>query len=131
MDTNPYANNNQTAATNQNQPNNLNNGTTTGGIAAMVKAIMDGNDAYKQKQAQMGQAQMAQQPGAPTSLSPPQDPLNPAGTGTSQPIGLTNPVGQSGGLSQPIGASSVFTGGTSPVSIDPVSQALMSPIPGM
>ena len=125
MDTNPFANNNQQqAAAPTGQPQMT---TAPGGIAAMIKAIMEGNDAYKQRMQQQqqarGQPQAGAQPGQPLSLSPPQDPMNPSGTGTSQPIPLPSsptassmpPPPSTGPQTGGLGASSAFTSGTSPV----------------
>jgi hypothetical protein len=120
--------------TQQAQPN-PNNGTWAGGVNTMVKALLDGNDQYKKQQmqqaAQGGQAMApptpmapgggpAMQPGAPMSLSPPTDPSS-MGGGLGQP--------QAG--SAPMMMDPAFASGAPPVSVDPVTQALFSPIPGV
>jgi hypothetical protein len=122
------------------------NGTIPGGISNMVKALMEGNDAYKQQQAKQaaaaGQPQISSAgmapPGAPMSLTPPTDP-------TSMPGGLGTPTSMQGMAPSPpaamgatsmappaspgFGSNDAFMNGTNPVSIDPVTQALFSPVP--
>jgi hypothetical protein len=171
LDTNPNANMNMPTT---GQPNTQPY-TPANGVAAMVKAIMDGNAAYQAKQAKQGAV-------APTSpLSPPPPAMSPGSMvpgatgpssvgGPSGPTPLVNPSSMAGGLGGgvpttpvpgPVGAAlsssnmgvpntggvappgagipspsptmtqGFPTGGASPVSMDPVTQALMSPIPGM
>lgn len=140
LDTNPFANSNQATPTNQGQsPQQF---SYPGAITNMIKAIQQGNDQYKQQQQQnIGQPQF-QAPGSavpgaigPTSVGGANgpSPLNMAPSG-GVPMPMPNPSAtmpttpsaMSGGL-----GDSAFTGGSSPVSMDPVTQALMSPIPGM
>jgi len=131
----------------------------TTGISAMVKAIMDGNDAYKQRQmVAQKQAQGAQplaQPGPPMSLTPPTDPSTMTGGmgQTTNPIPMpimqgSGPGGNavpmptmsgSGPAGSPVpmpmmqgaGMSQFPMNGVNPQTMDPVTNALMSPIPGM
>jgi hypothetical protein len=161
LDTNPNANMNMpTAGQPSGQPF-----TPVNGVAAMVKAIMDGNSAYKDqqaKQASMGGSQAltpgSMVPGAvgPTSVGGPAGPAplvdpssmtgglggvpstpvpGPVGAALSSasPMGVPNTGGVSAGIPSPSPTMTQGfpTGGASPVSMDPVTQALMSPIPGM
>jgi len=129
MDTNQFAN----SGGGQSQGQNQSQGPMTtplNGVAAMVKAIMDGNDSFKQQQAnQPALAPGSAVPGAhgATAVGGPMGPT---------PLSGTSPAAMTGGLAgAPQGAggplTSPFTQGGQPISIDPVTQALMSPIPGM
>jgi hypothetical protein len=140
----------------QPQPNNP---TYPGAIANMIKAIMSGNDDYKAQQAKQAQnqGQMAMNNpttttggpsvGQPMSLTPPTDPATmTAGLGQTNPASAfptpppqsmsPNPTPAAGpmGPMTPVPMSMppdpAFTNGASPVSVDPVTQALFSPIPG-
>jgi hypothetical protein len=136
VDTNPFATNPGTGQAQPSTPSYLqqqNNPSIAGGAANMLKALLAGNQQYQQKQA-MGGGGMPNPTtttggpsvGAPMSLSPPQDPTNPmgmAGGMGGNPAGAPMPQ-------QPMGGASPFTTGTSPVGVDPVTQALFSPIPG-
>lgn len=108
----------------------------TQGIAQMVQALMAGNSAYKQQQPQFLSPGSAV-PGAqgPTAVGGPNGPM---------PLQPTDPSTMTGGLGsspvpmpmpRPSGAPmppSFPDNGTGavPYMNDPVSQALMSPIPG-
>lgn len=156
MDTNPFATNNpatqqtpQTSPYLQQQPNN---GTVAGGVSNMIKALMQGNQNYQQRQQGMQGAQgnqpMQSNPttttggpsvGQPMSLSPPTDPSAMTG-GLGQTPGLPGGAGPAAPLSpmtqslfpNPAGGGASMTPGmTPPMGMDPVTQALMSPIPGV
>jgi hypothetical protein len=114
--------------------------TPMNGVAAMVKAIMDGDAASKQQQMSGG----GMSPMSPGSMVP--GAMGPTSTGGPMgPTPLVDPSSMTGGLGAPPpmsggagipspspGMTQGFpTGGTSPMGMDPVTQALMSPIPGM
>ena len=165
MDTNPFAvdplQQKQTSTPSYLQQ--MNNPTYTGAISNMIKAIVQGNNEYRQRQGLGGFTSSGV--GQPMNISPslPQDPTNPLGTGTSQPIGFT-PSGAPPAASTPDMGFTTSTPTPSPMpasftpppstpappasgtpvggikmpqfssgfsSVDPVTQALMSPIPGM
>lgn len=153
LDTNPNANmmTPQTSAGGQ-QPY-----TAVNGMASLVKAMMDGNAKYKAGQGAAGGlgasplSSGSMVPGAagPSSVggamgpAPLVDPnalqgASPLGgapsPGMAPPVGGPPPGATPGpGIqSPPMPMSQAFpTGGTNPMSMDPVTQALMSPIPGM
>ena len=151
MDTSPYFSNTGQSQqqTQSGQPQGLNNGTATGGVAAVIKAIMDGNDQYKQQQAakmgMMGNPQF-QQPGS-TVLGG-QGPITAGGPNGPAPImgnspGYTDPSTQSGGLATPSAAFSPGGSAATPQSQapfqsyggfgynSPTMNALAAPIPGI
>lgn len=130
--------------------------TATNGIASMLKAMLDGNSQYKQGQA-TGGAGMPPSPMSSGSMVP--GAAGPSSVGGAMgPAPLVDPNSLQGGLgaspsmSPPMGGvPSPMTGpqgagipnpampmsqgfpnsGTVPMSMDPVTNALMSPIPGM
>lgn len=138
MDTNPFANN---AAQQQQPPSYLqqtNNPSMAGAASNMIKALMAGNQQYQAKQAAMGgnnptgpagdgqwQGTMSLG-GAPlagySGVTPGQAPVPPQ---TSQDMQGGVP------MPQPRPQQSPFMAGAPPATVDPVTQALMSPIPGM
>jgi hypothetical protein len=165
LDTNPNANMGMPAGGQPGQPPVT---TPINGVAAMVKAIMDGQDSYKQQQLKQA-ASGGASPMSPGSMVPGASGPSSVG-GPSGPTPLVNPAAMAGGIGGPpttpvpgpVGAamsgagmgmpntggvappgagipspSPAMTqgfptgGGASPVSMDPVTQALMSPIPGM
>lgn len=97
------------------------NPTMAGQTANMVKALMEGNDQFKQAQAmkQMAMQRAAQQG---SGVVPPG-----AGMGVAPPV---NPQGMQGG--QPIAPAMMGAPPNmgAPVQPDPMTQALFSPIPG-
>lgn len=87
----------------------LNNGTAPGGVAAMIKALMDGQNQFKQRQ------QMAQ------SMTPSTQPVASGLPGVSVPMTPNAIPGSPGATSNLPGM---------PNGIDPTVQGLFSPIPG-
>lgn len=148
MDTNPFAmspNAQQQPTTPAYLKQQPDNPTWPGAVNNMVKALMDGNNQFKQRQAMgsgaQGNPQLNPQTttggpsvGAPTSLAPPPPPPMPAalpndpaamsaGMASAGPMGPMTAMGQ-----QP--PSPAFMNGAPPVNVDPVTQSLFSPIPG-
>jgi hypothetical protein len=133
MDTNQFANSGGGGTTSTQAPAQIT--TPVNGVAAMIKAMMDGNDSFKQQQGNLpALAAGSPVPGAggPTAVGGP--------SGPSPLPGATNPVGMTGGfagmpqqgaMGMVGGGASPFTQGGSPISVDPVTQALMSQIPSM
>jgi hypothetical protein len=154
MDMNPYANMQQQQASGQGQPGQdsflaqQNNPTAAGAVNNMIRAIMAGQDDYQNKAKQaMGQPQVVQALNQGALSGPASQPVQP-----QAPVPFTDPSAMTGGLGAPPAggptaappqtmpfqaatgqAPAAMTGTpvTAPVSMDPVSQALMSPIPGM
>lgn len=135
MDTNQFANSGGGSPQTQN-PTQPPITTPVNGVAAMIKAMMDGNDSFKNSQTALPAGSQVPHTAGPTSVGGPNGP-SPLSPGT-------NPAAMSGGFAgmpqqgaagmagMPVGgAGGIFTQGGSPVSMDPVTQALMSPIPGM
>lgn len=108
---------------------NPNNGTAPGGVAAMIKALMDGNNQYKQQQQMASLGKQPPMPGAPMSLAPPSDPTTMMGGGMGQTAGIP-PEGANPMAAPPVPGTDPFSSGAAPMNIDPVTQALFSPIPG-
>jgi hypothetical protein len=161
-----------------------NNPTYTSAISNMIKAIMQGNNQYRQQHGLNGGVGnggfTSSTVGQPMNITPslPQDPTNALGTGVSQPIGFTptgappalpapstgfrtaplnsganggaffspspapstasgdgsfSPSPASPAVGSPVGGIQMpqFGGGGFSGAVDPVTQALMSPIPGM
>lgn len=120
----------------------LNNGTAPGGVAAMIKAIMDGNDAYKAQQKPASYlAPGSAVPGAQglTSVSggggPPMPimgggPTPPAPAPMPAPPPMPGPSNATG-MAPPSGAPMVLGGGMAPqLPQDPFATGA-PPIPGM
>lgn len=144
MDTSPFANNNPQ----QQQPpeylKQANNPSMAGAASNMVKALLSGNQQFQAKQNAMGGggamgpagdgqwqgtmsvggAPLAGYSGVTPQMSAPQmPPPQAAGMQGGVPTG----AGPMGGGQAP----SPFMAGAPPVTVDPITQALMSPIPGM
>lgn len=131
MDTNPFANNNQQMQT----PDYLkttNNPTMTGAAANMIKALIAGNQQYQARNAGagglppgsdgtwMGNNSVGGAPLSGYSGVTPQMPTNPGDMQGGVPVAPPMPMPRP-----------AFGAGAAPVTMDPISQALMSPIPGM
>lgn len=103
----------------------VNNGTVPGGITSIIKALQDGNDEYKkQLLAKTSQGQS----GEPLTITHPMPqgmqggaPLTPG-----IPAGMTTPMAPASAI--PAGLQT--PGVAPPINVDPVTQALFSPIPG-
>lgn len=126
IDTNPFANGNQqyqTPSYLQQQPNNP---TMAGNVANMVKAIMDGNNQYMQRQKQIqGNAPLQKPAGSPMDITTPaqQASMSPV----AQPV---TPQGMQGGVpTQPMAPDMFSPSAMS--QFNPVTSALFSPIPGV
>lgn len=146
MDTNPFAVSPNAQQQQYQTPSYLKptQDTGTGGagamnnVANMVKAMMDGNSKFQQKSA-MNPAGAAPT-GAPMSLAPPApgpsmgapspmtNPMSMPGAGGMPPMGAQGPMPD--GMAMSGAPNNPFTNGASPMGIDPVTQALFSPIPG-
>lgn len=93
----------------QQQTTSLNNGTAPGGVASMIKALMEGQNQFRQRQ------QMAQH------MAPSAQPTATGLPGVSVPMTPNAIPGSPGSTSNLPGM---------PNGIDPTMQGLFSPIPG-
>lgn len=138
MDTNPFANNDAQQQT----PSYLqqtNNPSMAGAASNMVKALMAGNQQFQAKQGAnpMGAAGDGQWVGtssvggAPlagySGVTPGQAPMPQA----APAVPPQTAQGMQGGVPMGSPSASPFMTGAPPATVDPVTQALMSPIPGM
>lgn len=138
-DMSPFANNNSQSAIPDYLKPTANGGAGTAGavngVGNMVKALMAGDQKFRQQQggAPGAAPQSTMAPGAPMSLAPPM-PGPSADIAQDQAAGAAASMvgrppmqpGMTPGMN-----NNPFVGGASPVTVDPVTQALMSPIPGM
>jgi len=143
LDTNPNANmvTPQPQAQTPSYLQQQNNPSAAGAVNNMVRALMAGNDQYKQAHpTPQGPVPLAAGSAIPGAMGP----TSVGGMNGPMPLmGATNPATMTGGMgSAPIptpaprpDAAPVQppfpAGPTNPVAMDPVSQALMSQIPGM
>jgi len=150
MDTNPFATNANNPAIQGQTPSYLqqtNNPTYAGAVSNMIKAIMQGNDQYKQKMQQnMGNQQMqslspgSAVPGAVgmTSVGGPNGPMPvvPPGTIGGSPVGFAPPSSNiplpqprpTMAPQTPVSPAAAPSNPTAaPISMDPATQAMMAP----